>query len=95
MISPHRTDALQLINRCGKGNPVFKYDGDRTARKGSRTISGKLISGRAWMDGYAGCDKADGMNCGLVEFTLINPGGLGPYSHSSVNYSLQSQGNHK
>jgi hypothetical protein len=29
------------------------------------------------MDGYAGCDKADGVGCGLVEFTLINPGGLG------------------
>ena len=69
---------------------MFKFDTDRLAKPGNRRITGPLISGRAWMDGGSyGCDKADGVGCGLVEFTLVNNPGFG-----SVNYSLQAPGGH-
>ncbi|WVQ93185.1 hypothetical protein IAU59_000249 [Kwoniella sp. CBS 9459] len=84
------THQVQLINNCGSGEAVFFYEGDRTIA-GSRTVSGQLASGAAWLRGFGDCQDS-GVNCGLVEFTLLN-GGI-----SSADYSLldgPGLGNHQ
>ncbi|OCF35601.1 hypothetical protein I316_02656 [Kwoniella heveanensis BCC8398] len=81
---------IQLINNCGSGEAVFFYDADRNIA-GPRTITGPLASGAAWLRGFGDCQDS-GVNCGLVEFTLLN-GGI-----SSADYSLldgPNLGNHK
>lgn len=83
---------FQLVNRCGSGSPVFIYR-DSSQMMGSTTISGPLYGGVAWLDGYADCGMS-GVNCGTVEFSLINPGTDNANSFNSINYSLQAQGNH-
>ena len=85
----------KLVNRCGSGNPVFIYR-DNSKPQGSTTISGPLYGGVAWIDGFQGANcQMSGVNCGTVEFTLINPGTDGANSQNSINYSLQSMGNHQ
>ncbi|WWC98097.1 hypothetical protein V866_004988 [Kwoniella sp. B9012] len=92
---------VTLVNNCGSGEAVFVHEGNPTA-SGSQTVSGELKGGLAWMSGMTGTDCADnGLNCGLVEFTLVNSqGGM----QNSADYSLldgiddelgTSLGNHK
>ncbi|KAK6906148.1 hypothetical protein I203_100132 [Kwoniella mangroviensis CBS 8507] len=92
---------VTLVNNCGSGEAVFVHEGNPTA-SGSQTVSGELKGGLAWMSGMTGTDCADnGLNCGMVEFTLVNSqGGM----QNSADYSLldgtddelgTSLGNHK
>ena len=47
------------------------------------------MGGVAWIDGLAGHNCLNsGVNCGTVEFTLVNPGADAKNDFSSINYSL-------
>lgn len=81
------------MNRCGRGQGRFLYR-DNGNPQGPTTINGPLYGGVAWMDGYADCG-ASGVNCGIVEFTLINPGTDGANTFNSADYSLLNSGNHQ
>ena len=74
---------------------MFLYQGNSNY-EGATTINGPLLGGVAWLDGY---DKADcessGVNCAIVEFTLVNPGSSNGNTQNAADYSLQSQGNHQ
>jgi len=79
---------LQLVNKCGSGEAVFLY-ADEWTPLGSTTISGPLAGGVAWVSGLDGANCLNsGVNCGTVEFSLLDG------SQNSINYSLQSEGNH-
>jgi hypothetical protein len=93
------TDYPQIINKCGAGRPVFLFSGSGERAPG--TISGPVAGGVAYLAGYEDCE-ASGVNCGTVEFSLINPNG--GTMQNSINYSLldgidriakTSLGNHK
>ncbi|ORY31384.1 hypothetical protein BCR39DRAFT_587484 [Naematelia encephala] len=85
---------VTLINNCGSGQARFLYQGNSNPQ-GSATIIGPLDGGVAWVDGFAGANcLSSGVNCGVVEFTLVNPSGANP-PQNAVDYSLQTQGNHQ
>ncbi|ODN79048.1 hypothetical protein L202_04552 [Cryptococcus amylolentus CBS 6039] len=92
------THQVTLVNNCGSGNPVFLYEGND--KQGSGTVSGPLRGGVAWMDSYGDC-QSSGVNCGIVEFTLINESNLDPNGNpyqNSADYSLltgDGLGNHQ
>ncbi|KAK7018079.1 hypothetical protein VNI00_018398 [Paramarasmius palmivorus] len=89
---------VKLVNKCGSGKPVFLYQGHSNPR-GSGTIDGRVLGGVAWVDGFAGADcKSSGVNCGIVEFTLTNPGNSDGNTQNAADYSLltgNGLGNHK
>ena len=86
---------VQLTNNCGSGSPVFLYQ-DNSTPQGDATISGPLLGGIAWITDFAGADcEASGVNCGAVEFTLVNSGSSSGNTQNAADYSLQSQGNHQ
>lgn len=74
---------------------MFLYRDDPTPQ-GGLTLPGPLYGGVAWVENHptAVCGSS-GVGCGTVEFSLINPGTDGVNTDSSVNYSLQDQGDHK
>ncbi|WWC72981.1 uncharacterized protein I206_106945 [Kwoniella pini CBS 10737] len=92
---------VTLVNNCGSGEPVYVYEGNKSP-SGSSTTIGPVKGGLAWLKGASGIDCRDnGLNCGLVEFTLTNSQGG---SQNSADYSLldgvddqlgTSLGNHK
>ena len=83
----------QLVNNCGSGNPLFLYQDDASFQ-GSKTVYGPLRGGVAWLSDFADC-QSSGVNCGTVEFSLLNPGDDAANTQNSINYSLQAQGNHQ
>ncbi|WRT69181.1 uncharacterized protein IL334_006165 [Kwoniella shivajii] len=93
---------VTMINKCGSGEAVFVY-ADHGEPQGSASISGPLNGGLAWMSGLDGVAcEANGINCGIVEFTLINAQGGG--QQNAGDYSIldgvddekgTSLGNHK
>lgn len=94
------TDTLylpQLHNNCGSGNAVFLYQADGNPQ-GSTTIQGELLGGIAWVSGFSGADcENSGVNCGAVEFTLVNPDG-GANTQNAADFTLEGQpenGNHQ
>ncbi|CAD6579720.1 MAG: hypothetical protein TREMPRED_002555 [Tremellales sp. Tagirdzhanova-0007] len=95
LLSRSESHTVQFTNKCSSGNPVFLYQNNATPQ-GSTTIDGPLLGGVAWLDGY---DKADcelsGVNCGIVEFTLVNPGSSNGNTQNAADFSLQSEGNHQ
>ncbi|ODN80176.1 hypothetical protein L198_07832 [Cryptococcus wingfieldii CBS 7118] len=92
------THNVKLVNKCGSGTPVFLYQGN--GQRGGGTVNGALQGGIAWLDGYKNC-QSSGVNCGVVEFTLINKShkAANGYSYqNSADYSLldgPGLGNHK
>lgn len=75
-----------MINKCGTGTPKFL---SQTAKsQGSGTITGPLLGGVAWLDGFGGTCMENGLHCGSVEFTLINGGTDSRNAMCSINYSL-------
>ncbi|WWC63908.1 uncharacterized protein I303_106513 [Kwoniella dejecticola CBS 10117] len=76
---------VTMVNNCGSGEAVFVHEGNHSP-SGSSAISGPLKGGLAWMSGIDGVACGDnGLNCGLVEFTLINSqDGM----QNSADYSL-------
>jgi hypothetical protein len=88
------------VNNCPSGSvPQFLYEADGTPQ-GSATISGPLKGGVAWVSNYPGANcGSSGVNCDIVEFTLINSGDDSGNTQNAVDYSLQgagtsAQGNH-
>ncbi|ODO06516.1 hypothetical protein I350_03870 [Cryptococcus amylolentus CBS 6273] len=77
--------------------PVFLYEGH--GKRGGGTINGALKGGVAWLDNYKNCQSSD-VNCGIVEFTLINKSHKDPNGNSyqnSADYCLltgSGLGNH-
>jgi hypothetical protein len=78
-----------LVNKCGKGTPVFEVAGGQQFTGASNTINGPLKGGVAWVKGAFGCGNADALNCGDIEFTLINPDTDSNNTQNAINYSLQ------
>lgn len=69
---------------------MFLYQGNGNPQ-GATTISGELNGGIAWMSGIDNC-QSSGVNCGAVEFTLLNTG------FSQADFTLEgdpSLGNHQ
>ncbi|KAK7441040.1 hypothetical protein VKT23_016824 [Stygiomarasmius scandens] len=87
---------VTLNNKCGKGTPVFQVAGGQEfSGQGSHTVNGPIKGGLAWIKGAFGCGDANGLNCGDVEFTLINPGDDVGNTQNAVDYSLvKNSGNH-
>lgn len=80
---------MQFTNNCGSGSPLFLYQGDGTPQ-GATTINGELNGGIAWL-GTGDCESS-GVNCGAVEFTLVNTG------YSQADFTLEAgsgEGNHQ
>nr|XP_019049723.1 hypothetical protein I302_00142 [Kwoniella bestiolae CBS 10118]OCF28653.1 hypothetical protein I302_00142 [Kwoniella bestiolae CBS 10118] len=76
---------ITLINNCGSGKAVFVYE-NHSIPSGSQTISGEVRGGLAWMSGMQGTNCGDnGLNCGMVEFSLVNSQGGG---QNAGDYSL-------
>ncbi|WVQ74198.1 hypothetical protein IAR50_003792 [Cryptococcus sp. DSM 104548] len=99
-IKRDETHSVNLVNNCGSGNAVFLYES--TSQQGSTTVNGPLKGGVAWVDGFSGADcESSGVNCGIVEFTLIsgsaNKDENGNAYQNSADYSLLkgSNGNHQ
>ncbi|ODN80177.1 hypothetical protein L198_07833 [Cryptococcus wingfieldii CBS 7118] len=92
------THNVKFVNKCGSGTPVFLYEGH--GKRGGGTINGALKGGVAWLDNYKNC-QSSGVNCGIVEFTLINKSHKDPNGNSYQNaadYSLLTGpglGNHQ
>ncbi|KAF5366410.1 hypothetical protein D9758_009724 [Tetrapyrgos nigripes] len=80
---------VKLVNNCGQGTAVFEVAGGKQFTGASNTISGPVKGGVAWIKGAFGCGDADALNCGDVEFTLINPDTDPSNTQNAVNYSLQ------
>ncbi|ODN94689.1 hypothetical protein L198_04830 [Cryptococcus wingfieldii CBS 7118] len=98
-IKRDESHSVNLVNNCGSGNAVFLYE--NTGQQGSTTVSGPLRGGVAWVDGFSGADcQSSGVNCGIVEFTLIDSSHKDENGNSyqnSADYSLLkgSNGNHQ
>jgi len=96
-VAAQESHNVQLINNCGSGNAVFLYQGNGNPR-GSGTINGPLLGGVAWVNGLAGHNcLSSGVNCGIVEFSLINPNS-GGNTQNAADYSLLNGpglGNHQ
>ncbi|WVQ82097.1 hypothetical protein IAT38_004225 [Cryptococcus sp. DSM 104549] len=86
---------VQLVNRCGSGEAVFLYANGGV--QGSGTVMGPLEGGVAWIkDGQKTHCQTSGVDCGIVEFTLVNDSGGG--QQNSADYSLLTGpglGNHQ
>ncbi|KAF5346435.1 hypothetical protein D9757_010917 [Collybiopsis confluens] len=80
---------VNLVNRCGQGQAVFEVAGGQQFTGATNTVNGPIRGGLAWIKGAFGCGNADGLNCGDVEFTLINPGTDNGNTQNAINYSLQ------
>ncbi|EIM89417.1 uncharacterized protein STEHIDRAFT_155079 [Stereum hirsutum FP-91666 SS1] len=96
-IAAAESHKVTLRNNCGSGNAVFLYQGHPTPQ-GSTTIQGQLLGGIAWVSGLSGhnCENS-GVNCGAVEFTLVNPNS-GPNTQNAADFTLEAQpenGNHQ
>ena len=88
---------FQLINNCPSGSPVFAQ-GDSNQKYGSMLWEGPLEAAVAWVDGFEGANcEQSGKNCGIVEFTLVNPTTVSGNTHNAINYSLLKgvNGNHQ
>jgi hypothetical protein len=88
---------MQLINECPSGTAVFAQDSSNR-KYGSMTCEGPLEAAVAWVDGFEGANcEQSGKNCGIVEFTLVNPTSVPGNTHNAVNYSLLKgvNGNHQ
>ncbi|TFK55003.1 hypothetical protein OE88DRAFT_1805408 [Heliocybe sulcata] len=85
--------AVTMTNNCGSGNPVFLYEGHGI--QGPGTVSGQLLGGIAWLNGFAGANcQSSGVNCGAVEFTLRNDAP----NQNAADFTLEPQpenGNHQ
>ncbi|KAF8577176.1 glycopeptide [Ramaria rubella] len=73
---------VTFTNKCGKGTPLLKANGQTLSTGGSFTINGPLVSAIA----YTGNCGDNGEGCTLVETTLQNP--TTPGSGSSTDISL-------
>ncbi|EIW85936.1 hypothetical protein CONPUDRAFT_148069 [Coniophora puteana RWD-64-598 SS2] len=76
---------VTFTNNCGYGTPLFLYSSDGTPQ-GATTIQAPLSGGIAWLEN--GSCTTDGVNCGAVEFTLVNTG------YSQADITLEPEGNH-
>ncbi|OCH87342.1 hypothetical protein OBBRIDRAFT_759935 [Obba rivulosa] len=83
-----------MTNNCPSGNPVF-LDEENGNPQGPTTISGQLLGGIAWLNGFAGANcESSGVNCGAVEFTLRNDAP----NQNAADFTLEAQsanGNHQ
>ncbi|ORX38654.1 hypothetical protein BD324DRAFT_650003 [Kockovaella imperatae] len=79
---------VTLINNCGVGTAAFEVAGGKMYY-GTTTLDGPVEGGLAWITGAYGCGDANGLNCGDVEFTLVNPTSSNGYAQTAADYSLQ------
>ncbi|KAF8574862.1 glycopeptide [Ramaria rubella] len=75
---------VTFTNKCGRGTPLLKANGQTLSTGGSFTINGPLVSAIAFLQTGNCGDNGEG--CTLVETTLQNP--TTPGSGSSTDISL-------
>ncbi|KIK70368.1 hypothetical protein GYMLUDRAFT_253758 [Collybiopsis luxurians FD-317 M1] len=77
------THTVTFNNKCGRGTPLLKQNGNTLSTGQPYTSNGPLTAAIAYLD--VGCG-ANGEQCTLVETTIVNP--TSPGSGSSTDLSL-------